>query len=182
MLRPDTEGQDLQRSPVPATGRRLTVALAVVAALSGCSGDDGPAKGAVTTSAEAPVTSAEAPISGVESFCTEFADVVVQDDPDFTRLEAAAPEEVKPEVVEVVAFSEMAATAEGPPEEDVIEGFQRSVAGMTIYAVGNCDNIERVVEGLSLDQADLEVLRTYSLDDVRNDDTWPKVKKALGAS
>ena len=51
---------------------------------------------------------------------------------------------------------------------------------MTIYAVGNCDDIESAITSLGLDQADLKVLRSYSLDDVRNDDTWPKVKAALG--
>ena len=152
---------------------RCLAAVLVVTALSGCSGEaDG--------SKEAATTSVAAPVAGVESFCTEFADVVVQSDPDFTRLEAAAPDAVKPEVKNVVAFSEMAASAAEPPDEGVIEGFQRSVAGMTIYAVGNCDDIEPAITKLGLDQADLKVLSAYSLDDVRNDETWPKIKKALG--
>ena len=165
---------------LPRSGRarrsvlRLTATAAVLVILGGCSSDDSSAEAPTTTEAAAP------PTAGVESFCEEFADVVVQDDPDFGRLDAAAPEAVKAEVSEVVEFSEMAATAEEEPDEDVIEGFQRSVAGMTIYAVGQCDNLDDAIETLGLDEEDLKLLRTYSLDDVRNDDTWPKVKKALG--
>lgn len=153
---------------------RLTAIAAALVLLGGCSSEDSSAEASTTTKAAAP------PTAGVESFCEEFAAVVVQDDPDFGRLDAAAPEAIKPEVAEVVEFSEMAATAEEAPDEDVIEDFQRSVAGMTIYAVDQCDDLDQAIEGLGLDEEDLKLLRTYSLEDVRSDDTWPKVKEALG--
>lgn len=176
MFRPDVGRPGSGRRRFGAVAWRFGAVAAVLATLSGCSGDDVSA-GQPTTSKPAP-----APTAGLTSFCEEFADVVVQDDPDFSRLDASAPEEVKPEVEAVVAFSEMAATAEEAPDEDVIEEFQRSVAGMTIYAVDECSDIESAVESLGLDKGDLKVLRTYSLADVRNDETWPAVKKALGQS
>ena len=79
-----------------SAGQRFAAAAVILAALSGCSdGGDG-AQQAVTTKPAA------APTAGVESFCDELADIVVQDEPDFGRLDASAPEEVKPEVAEVV--------------------------------------------------------------------------------
>lgn len=174
-FRPDGERGRILRSRVASVVRRGTaVAVAGLVVLTGCSsGDDAPAGEAATSKP------AGAPAAGLESFCDEFADVLVQDDPDFSRLVASAPEEVKPEVEEVVEFSEMASTAEEAPAEDVIDGFQRSLAGMTIYALGNCDDAEQLATDLGLDEEQLEVARSYSLEDVRDDDTWPEVQAAL---
>ena len=147
-----------------------------LAVLASCSGGDGSAG---APSSEPTTATDEAPVAGVESFCDEFVDVLSQDDPDFSRLDQAAPEEVKPEVSEVVEFSEMAATADEAPAEEVIDGFQRSVFGMTIYAVDNCDDVEQLASDLGLGDEQIEAVRRYSLDDVRDDEKWPEIKAAV---
>ncbi|MEZ5382216.1 MAG: hypothetical protein R2754_10550 [Microthrixaceae bacterium] len=156
--------------PAPALVPVVAAVLLVMAA-TGCSGGD---------SAEASDDAASLPAASVSSFCSEFADVLVQDEPDFDRLKASAPEGVKPEVDAVVAYSKDAAGAAEPPDESTIEDFERSVAGMTIYAVDECNDIEQVVADLELDDGDLEVLQSYSIEDVRDDATWPTIKEQLG--
>lgn len=51
---------------------------------------------------------------------------------------------------------------------------------MTIYAVGHCDNSDTLAAGLGLGDQQLEAARRYSLEDVRDDQTWPEVKAAVG--
>lgn len=162
------------RTHLTNTLRRGTaISLAGLVMLTGCSSNDPPASEGASSKSD------KAPAAGVKPFCDEFADVLDQDDPDFSRLEQAAPEAVKPEVTKVVEFSEMATTAEEAPEESVIEEFERSVAGMTIYAVDECDDADAIVEGLGIGDSGLDAIRKYSLDDVRDDETWPEIKAAL---
>lgn len=152
-------------------------ALALMAA-SGCSNSDRPTSSASSTTE--PQTS-DMPTAGVKQFCTEFAEVLSSEDPDFDRLKASARKEVTPEVDSVVSFSTAAEVADEAPDEAVIAEFQRSVVGMTVYAASECDDIEAVVADLGLDANDLKVLRKYTLADVRNDDTWPTIEKAISA-
>ena len=162
-----------ERGRRSAAGRSCAVGFAALAILSGCSNDDPAAERASTS------TAAEAPAAGLESFCGEFADVLVQDDPDFGRLEASAPDEIRPEVDEVVEFSKMAATAKEAPDESVIDDFQRSLIGTIVYAVDNCEESEQLTADLGLGQQQVDAVRTYSLEDVRNDATWPEVQAAF---
>ena len=174
MFHPLAECQGRRGSRVRSAGQRFAAAAVILAALSGCSdGGDG-AQQAVTTKPAA------APTAGVESFCDELADIVVQDEPDFGRLDASAPVQVKPQGVGVVQVSKMARTAEEAPDKSVIDDFQRSYFGMTIYAVGHCDNSDTLAAGLGLGDQQLEAARRYSLEDVRDDQTWPEVKAAVG--
>lgn len=64
-------------------------ALALMAA-SGCSNSDRPTSSASSTTE--PQTS-DMPTAGVKQFCTEFAEVLSSEDPDFDRLKASAPKE-----------------------------------------------------------------------------------------
>lgn len=151
--------------------------MGAVVFAAGCSNGEPSADGAGPDST---ANTAESPEVSVEGFCAEFVSVLGQDDPDFSRLEQSAPDEVKPEVSEVVEFSEMALQAEEAPDESVIDEFQRSIFGMTVYAVANCDDVERLAADLGLGDEQLDALGKYTLDDVRDDEEWPEIRAADG--
>ncbi|MCB1026348.1 MAG: hypothetical protein KDB24_01125 [Microthrixaceae bacterium] len=175
----------------PGLRRCCGVALAVVAlTVAGCSNDPAD-EGAETTQAAGDTSETTAVAAGteevvepveqsVESFCSTLTEIVGQEagEQQYEPLQASAPDEIAGVVDDLAEAAEEARTTE-EPGADLQERGVRSVVGVTVYAIDECDDTAGLAEAIGIDEAGIELLSKYTLEDVQDDDTWAEISAAL---
>lgn len=99
---------------------------------------------------------------------------------DYEPLKAAAPDEIAPLVDDLADAAEQA-TSTDEPSAEVEDRGARGVVAVTLYAVNECEDTAGMQASLGLDDEDLDLLTSYSLEDVQNDDKWAEMKEELDA-
>lgn len=116
----------------------------------------------------------------VEGFCGALTDIADQPagEQDFGPLQAAAPDEIAP-MVDTLAETAQEATATEQPSAELQERGIRSVVGVTIYALDECDDADGLIKSIGLDKAEVELLGKYSVKDVEDDAKWNELMTEL---
>lgn len=116
----------------------------------------------------------------VEGFCDALVGISDQQagEQDFGQLLATAPDEIAPMVDTLAETAEEASATEQPSEELQERGI-RSVVGVTIYAIDECDGADGLIESIGLGPAELDVLSKYSVEDIDDDAKWKELLAEL---